>query len=147
MKQIGAVVLEALRFEGSIDAQSEFEIHAERNRDGSVYCWVTGGTGRDQSIFTRALREVLRPIEKPRYLLAQNRFWRFFRENYFTVPEIFGRKKEFAEVFAKKWRSRVGPVQLVYTRSPEGRRTLLRARMHSLSAAFQQAAERMSCWK
>lgn len=147
MKQIGMAVLEALRTEGSLNAQSEFQINAERNRDGSVYCWLTGGTGRDQSIFIRAMGEVLRPIENPRYLLAQNRYWRFFRENYFSVPEVFGRKKEFAEAFAKRWRSRVGPVQLVYTRSPKGRRILLRARMHSLSAAFQGAAERMSCWK
>ena len=147
MKQIGTTVLEALRLEGSLNAQSEFQINAERNRDGSVYCWLTGGTGRDQSIFIRAMREVLRPIENPRYLLAQNRFWRFFRENYFSVPEVFGRKKEFAEAFAKRWRSRVGPAQLVYTRSPEGRRVLVRARMHSLSSSFQQRAERMSCWK
>jgi superfamily II DNA or RNA helicase len=147
MRQIGMVVLEALRFEGSLAGPSEFEIHSEVNRDGSVYCWITGGTGRDQAIFIRALREVLRPIENPRYLLAQNRFWRFFKENYFTVPEIFGRKKEFAEVFAKMWRSRVGPIQLIYTRSPEGTRMLLRARTHSLSSAFQQTAERMSLWK
>jgi len=147
MRQIGMVVLETLRFEGSIAGPSEFQIHAERNPDGSVYCWITGGTGRDQSIFIRALREVLRPIENPRYLLAQNRFWRFFQENYFTVPEIFGRRKEFAEVFAKTWRSRVGPVQLVYTRSPEGRRILLWARTHSLSATFQQTTERMIFWK
>ena len=147
MRQIGMVVLEALLFEGSIAGPSGFQIHSEENPNGSVYCWITGGTGRDQAIFIRALREVLRPIENPRYLLAQNRFWRFFKENYFTVPEIFGRKKEFAETFAKTWRSRVGPIQLIYTRSPEGRRMLLRARTHSLSSAFQQTAERMSFWK
>ncbi len=87
MKQIGTAVLEALTLEGSLIAQSEFQTNAERNRDGSVYCWLTGGTGRDQSVFIRAMREVLRPIENPQYLLTQNRFWRLFRENYFSVPE------------------------------------------------------------
>nr|ADC36160.1 type III restriction enzyme res subunit family protein [uncultured bacterium 162] len=147
MRQIGMVILETLTFEGSIAGRSDYQIHSEKNPDGSVYCWITGGTGRDQAIFIRALREVLRPIENPRYLLAQNRLFSFFRENYFTVPEIFSRKKEFAEAFAKSWRSRVGPVQLIYTRSPEGRRMLLRARINSLSSAFQKTPERMSCWK
>jgi hypothetical protein len=148
MKQIGTAVLESLKYEGSISGPSaDFKVHADRNQDGSVYCWLGGGAGRDQAIFLRALREVLRPVENPRYLLARTKFWRFFREDYFAVPDVLARKKDVAELFAKKWRSRVGPVQLVYTRSPEGRRILLRARMHSLASAFQKRTERMSCWK
>jgi hypothetical protein len=58
--------------------------------------------------------------------------WRAFREDYFAVPDILARKKEFAEFFAKRWGRLVGPVQLVYARTPEGRRMLLRARVHSL---------------
>jgi len=148
MKQIGVAVLEALKYEGSINsASADFQVHAEHNRDGSVYCWIGGGTGRDQAIFLRALREVLRPVENPRYLLARTRFWRFFREDYFAVPDLLARKKDCAEVFARNWRGHVGPVQLVYTRTPDGRKVLLRARMHSLAAAFQNRAEHDSCWK
>jgi superfamily II DNA or RNA helicase len=148
MKQIGTAVLEALKYEGSINsASADFQVHADHNRDGSVYCWIGGGTGRDQAIFLRALREVLRPVENPRYLLARTRFWRIFREDYFAVPDLLARKKGCAEVFARNWRSRVGSVQLVYTRTPDGRKVLLRARMHSFAAAFQDRAERVSCWK
>jgi hypothetical protein len=148
MKQIGTAVLEALQYEGSISsASSDFQVHADHNRDGSVYCWIGGGTGRDQAIFLRALREVLRPVENPRYLLAGARYWRFFREDYFAVPDLLARKKDCAEVFARSWRTHVGPVQLVYTRTPEGRKVLLRARMHSFAAAFQNRAERVSSWK
>ncbi len=148
IKQIGLVVLEALEYEGTFNQEGEeFRIYSDRNEDGSVYCWIGGGTRRDQAIFLRALRELLRPVENPRYLLARTRFWRFFREDYFPVPDLLARKKEFAEVFAKRWRRHVGPVQLVYTRTPEGRKVLLRARMHSLAAAFQKRTERMSCWK
>jgi hypothetical protein len=148
MREIGNAVLEALKYEGSINAASaDFQVHADHNRDGSVYCWIGGGTGRDQTIFLRALREVLRPVENPRYLLAKGRFWRFFREDYFAVPDLLARKKEFAEFFARKWHSHVGPVQLVYTRTADGRRILLRARMHSLAAAFQDSAKHVSCWK
>jgi hypothetical protein len=93
------------------------------------------------------LREILSPLDNPRYVLARRKIWRVFREDYFAVPEVLARKKEFAEIFAQRWKSLVGPVELVFTRTPEGRRVLLRARSHSLSAAFQKRAERVSCWK
>ena len=148
MKEIGTAVLEALKYEGSINSSSpDYQVHVNRNSDGSVYCWIGGGTGRDQTIFIRTLREVLRPVRNPRYLLARTKIWRYFREDYFAVPDLLARNRDLAEIFARKWRSHVGPVQLVYTRTPEGRKVLLRARMHSLAAAFQDPAERVSVWK
>jgi superfamily II DNA or RNA helicase len=148
IKQIGRAVLDTLEYEGSINQHAgDFRVYADRNRDGTVFCWIGGGTGKEQAIFLRALREVLSPIDNPRYLLARSKIWRFLREDYFTVPDVLARKKEFAEMFAQRWKRLVGPVELVYTRTPEGRKLLLRARSHSLSAAFQKRAERVSCWK
>ena len=148
IRQIGRAVLEALEYEGSIDRHGgEFHVHADRNANGSVFCWISGGTGKEQALFLRALREVLSPIDNPRYLLARRRIWRMFREDYFAVPDTLARNKEFAENFSRRWQRLVGPVELVYTRTPEGRKALLRARRHSLSGAFQKRAERVSCWK
>ena len=148
IRQIGIAVLESLEYEGSIDRRAgEFRVYSNRNDDGTVFCWVSGGAGKEQATFLRALREILRPIDNPRYLLARRRIWRVFREDYFAVPDLLARKKEFAEVFANKWRHRVGPVQLIYARTPEGRKLLLRARVHSLAAAFQKRSEQVSCWK
>lgn len=148
IRQIGSAVLESLEYEGSIDRRAgTFRVYSNRNDDGTVFCWVGGGTGKEQAIFLRTLKEILRPIDNPRYLLARRRIWRIFREDYFAVPDVLARKKEFAEVFATKWRHRVGPVQLIYTRTPEGRKLLLRARVHSLAAAFQKRSEHVSCWK
>ena len=146
--QIGRAVLDALAYEGSVDrGAGEFRVYANRNQDGTVFCWLGGCTGKEQAVFLRALRETLGPIENPRYLLARGKIWRFFREDYFAVPDVLARKKEFAEQFAQRWKRMVGPVQLVFTRSPEGRKLLLRARNHSLSGAFQKRTERVSCWK
>lgn len=148
IKQIGGALLEALEYEGSIDQHAgDFRVYGDRNQDGTVFCWIGGGTGKEQTIFLRALREILSPIDNPRYLLARRKIWRIFREDYFAVPEVLARKKEFAEIFAQRWKRKVGPVQLVFTRDSEGRRVLLRARNHSLSAVFQKRAERVSCWK
>jgi len=146
--QIGRAVLDALEYEGSIDRHAgDFRVYANRNKDGTVFCWIGGGTGMEQGTFLRALRETLSPIDNSRYLLARGKIWRIFREDYFAVPDVLARKKEFAEFFAQRWRRLVGPVQLVFTRTPEGRKLLLRARNHSLSGAFQKRTERVSCWK
>jgi superfamily II DNA or RNA helicase len=148
IEQIGNAVLEALEYSGCIDRRAgDFRVYADRNDDGTVFCWIGGGTGREQSAFLEAMRQTLRSIENPRYLLARNRIWRIFREDYFAVPETLGRKKECAEYFAGRWRKLVGPVQLVFTRTPQGRRVLLRARSHSLAGAFQKRSERVSRWK
>lgn len=148
IKQIGRAVLEALEYEGSIDQQAGvFRVYADRNGDGTVFCWIGGGTGKEQATFLRALREILSPIDNPRYLLARRKIWKVFREDYFAVPDALARKKEVAEMFTQRWKRLVGPVELVYTRTPEGRKLLLRARNHSLSGAFQKRAERVSSWK
>jgi len=148
IKQIGRAVLEALEHEGSIDQQAGlFRVYADRNGDGTVFCWIGGGTGKEQATFLRALREILSPIDNPRYLLARRKIWKVFREDYFAVPDALARKKEVAEMFTQRWKRLVGPVELVYTRTPEGRKLLLRARNHSLSGAFQKRAERVSSWK
>jgi len=148
IKQIGRALVEALEFEGSMNQHAgEFRVYADRNQGGTVFCWIGGGTGKEQATFLRALREILSPIDNPRYLLARPRIWRVFREDYFAVPEVLARKKEFAETFAGRWKSLVGPVQLVFTRTPEGRKVLLRARNHSLSGVFQKRGERVSCWR
>ena len=148
IEQIGRAVLDALEYEGSVDRRAgDFRVYANRNKDGTVFCWIGGGTGKEQATFLRALREALSAIDNPRYLLARRKIWRILREDYFAVPDAFARKKEFAEFFAQRWRRLVGPVQLVFTRTPEGRKLLLRARNHSLSGAFQKRAERVSCWK
>src|SRR5262249_45339427 len=148
MRAIGRAVLASFEEEGLIDCRArDFELTASRNDDGTVFCGISGGTGKEQTLYLRAVRELLDPIGNPRYFLARKRFARFFFENYFPVPEVLARKRASAESFAKNWQKVGGRVDLIYSRTLEGRETLLRARMHSLAAAFQGRAERMSCWK
>lgn len=63
-------------------------------------------------------------------------------------PEELGRcaKKPWAEAFATLWASRIGSSKLVFTRNPEGRRVLLRARAKSFAAGLQRSVDRRSAW-
>ena len=49
----------------------------------------------------------------------------------YAVPDIFGKKKEDALCFASCMRKAIGSYEAVYTRNPEGRRILLKARTKS----------------
>ncbi len=87
-------------------------------------------------------------VDNPRYILIRNTpLLKLIRKDYHTVPEIIGVKKEYAEFFAKMWAKYVGRMKLIYTRSVEGRRILLKARMNAVSAAFVDETERVICWK
>lgn len=144
---IGNVLLESLGAAHLLQRPADLRVTATALDDGTVTCWVSGGTGREETLLLNALREILGPLASPRYLLARSRFKRFLGEDYFAVPEVLARKSAAAQAFADLWRQRIGPVTLVNTRTPEGRRILLRARVHSLAATFQPAAERVSCWR
>ena len=68
------------------------------------------------------------------------------RTDFHAVPAIFGRSKQLAAFFAKRWNRRVGWGRLVYLRTAEGRRLLLRARARSFAAGFQRIVGRLSRW-
>ena len=91
--------------------------------------WLEGGSTRDKALFARCLSELFGPIENPRYLLLRGR-----GGEAYAVPQALGGEKRCAEIFARCVRQRVGRLRLVYTRAPEGRRLLLRARVRAYVA-------------
>ncbi len=149
MKQIGKAVLKAMADAEFVETNvAQLRVVAQRLDYGFVSCTLKGGTTRERSIFLEALQEVLGPIENPRYVLVRKTpLGRLMRKDYHTVPKALGRNKESAEYFRKMWAVHVGPTSLVYTRTPEGRRFLLRARAHSMSRGFQRRAERLRSWQ
>ena len=94
------------------------------------FCWLKGGTTRDKTLFAECVSQFWGPIDNPRYVLALHGGRRRTTE-YYAVPEILGRKKEDALIFARCMKRCLGPFEAVYTRTPEGRRLLLRARTSS----------------
>ncbi|WP_092093852.1 DEAD/DEAH box helicase family protein [Bhargavaea beijingensis] len=117
--------------------------------DGQGYytCWLSAGTTHEKTRFMNALAELLGPIGNPRYLIVRRSRGFGKRLDIHAVPEELGRKKETAEIFLEEWKKRVGRAELIYTRTPEGRRQLLEARMRALSAAFIPEPERISGWR
>ena len=92
--------------------------------------------------FTKALEEVLGPLENPRYIISRPAMhmkdtWltkllpevlaKFLRraersiQMYHTVPSIVANTKERAEVFKKNWDYYIGKSEIMYCRNDEGR--------------------------
>lgn len=149
MKQIGKALIKALAGTDLIETPvGRLKVVARRQDYGVVSCSLKGGTTRERSIFLEALQELLGPIENPRYLLVRKSplGW-LMRKDYHAVPKALGKNKDLAGAFAALWSRYVGPTRRVYTRSPAGRRRLLKARAHSMASAFQRRAERVRSWQ
>ncbi len=149
MRQIGRAVLQSLSEIGLIKTDmSQLKVRARRHRDGRICCTLQGGTTYEKSVFLDAAEEAVRPVKDPRYLLIRKSpLGPLVQKSYHAVPTILARRKEHAEVFARKWRRHVGSTDLVYTRSVGGRLILLKARSAALGADWDKSVERVRIWK
>ncbi len=150
LEQVGRVVLQGLVHAG-LASEAELErarFEVRTRHDGRKDVLLRGVSRSAERQVMQAIGEVLGPVQNPRHLLVrESRLgWRT-RTDYHAVPAAIGARKEWAQRFARLWQARVGSSQLVYTRTPEGRRVLLRARAKSLAAGFQRSVERRSVWR
>jgi len=150
LKQIGEAVLKTLAFNNLIKTDvNKMGVKTNKTKHSEVVtCGLVGGTSYEKFLFLTCLEEIFGPIENPRYILVRKSTFSFYnRIDYHNVPDIIGRKKEYAEYFSRMWNKYVGPNELVYTRSIYGRKKLLKARSNSMANAFLKRSERKSIWK
>jgi superfamily II DNA or RNA helicase len=139
------------------DALCETGLLPAHHRDARLFCQGTPqggfnialghGSFAEQSLFAECLQQVLAPVENPRYLITRRQSrWNRMYTDYHAVPGVLGARKDRAEAFLRAWRQRVCGGQLIYTRSDEGRRQLLVARMRAFANAHERAARRIDRW-
>lgn len=98
-----------------------------------IMCYITGATTSEENIFISALNEVFSKTENQRYIIARlNKNLKQIND-YYNVPNVLSTKKEFAQVFSKYFRQKIGEHDLVYTNTADGRRMLIKARMRNLN--------------
>jgi superfamily II DNA or RNA helicase len=146
--RIGQAVLETLVHLGHIRQTSDStQVCVHKEPDGGVACRLRGGSTFEKSLFLDAFQEVIEPVENPRYLIRLYRKRVGKRiEDYFTVPQLIARKKASALFFQNRWRKHLCPADLVYTRTVEGRRELVRARLQTIQG-LRWKSDRMQIWK
>lgn len=129
--------------------QSNLKIMTDVDEYGAIYCHLEGGSTFEKSTFIQSLEELISTVDNPRYVIIRKSslFAVISQKDFHPVPEIIGRKKRFAEYLKKQWTSFVGDCELVYTRTIDGRKTLLKSRVHALSAQFEEKTQRINKWK
>lgn len=142
IKTLGIAIYEAL-CECSLIAPSA-RVECRQDKQLSyVSLYLRNASVHDQNVFNRAMAEFLSHIDNPRYLLIRRNMlgkpsYRFS----FACPSVIGKKKEYAEVLAKKLK-KVGRFELVFTRREDGRRLILTCRKKSYINVNQRNLEQI----
>lgn len=130
LKLFGDGLLEALRATNQLES---YQCLVKTELMGIYHViYLTGGTGHDKTLFAKCIYEFFNSIDNQRYLLYDPRK-KNKMEGYFVVPEVFSKRKEDAEIFAKYMKRYIGNYQAVYTRNQEGRQILLNGRIKALA--------------
>lgn len=112
-------------------------VKAEGKQGLYSYVHLIGGTEREKAVFANCIMELFGNVDNQRYLLkAKGRVPKLCK--YYSVPELFAKKKEDAMRFQSCMKKQIGYYELVYTRNPEGRKVLLDARIHSLANKYEK---------
>ncbi|EDP97060.1 DEAD/DEAH box helicase family protein [Kordia algicida OT-1] len=148
--EIGKTVLHSLHELGYITTNlSEIRITSETVYEGGTLCNIHGATRVESSLFVKALQEILDPVENPRYIIEKTALFGEVTDwqHYYPVPTIFGGKKEEATVFLKHWRANVSGAKMHFTRTVEGRKLLIKARLFHVTNMFKNNTKKEVIWK
>lgn len=140
MKSIGNGVLTALLKTGDITSRG-VKVNVDQKEELQSYIYLRGGTEREKNVFAQCICEMFGAVDNQRYLLKAKRHVSKLCK-YYCVPELFGRKKEDAELFRECIAKYIGPYELIYTRNGEGRSVLLDARVHSFANKNERVVDK-----
>ncbi len=131
MRGMGSSILSVLKKYGAITSK-EARVAAENIvEDGMCYVYLRESSEREKEVFAQSVYEVFGAINNPRYLLVSQRMGSDLTR-YYSIPELFGKKKEDAALFYHAVKRYIGKYNLIYTRGKEGKQTALSAKVHSL---------------
>lgn len=100
-----------------------------------IYASLTNATMHEKYVFAEAMREMLFPIDNPRYILIKSYgFAKLTILKYshcYACPSVIATKKENVEILASYLKRTTGKFALFYTRNELGRKRLLKCRKRS----------------
>lgn len=150
IQQIGNALLISLIKAGLIHTNNSYlKVKTTIDHWGSIFCHLEGGTTFEKSTFINSLKEIINPIDNPRYVIVRKNVFMLFlqQKDYHSVPEILGKNKKLAELFENHWQRFVSNCELIFTRTIDGRKALLKSRVKSLSSQFEEKAEHVNKWR
>lgn len=150
MKQVSIVILETLSGQGLIKTSlQQVGLKVQEDDKGLTYVSCSNLPAEENNLFIQALQEFLDPVESPRYLLVRNSAFlkKIKQTDYFSIPSVVATNKRHVVIFKKLWNRYIGNCDIVYTRSAEGRRVLLKARKYAFFASNKKRSRHLSKWQ
>lgn len=137
MKEIGKTILDSMIICNKLLTNKQL-VSTEIEKfefDGDKYykVYLKGATVYENNLFIRSFEEVYNKVADTRYIICVKRKNKLTKDSYFNVPSILDNDKHDATIFINEWNSNVCNGNLIYTRSKEGRKLLLKARKNSMS--------------
>ena len=150
---IATAVLKSLNELGLVSGN--FERKIGNLSGGYVRVFLRGATEQENEVFSTAMRQVLGPLDRPRYVIPRNitRYqerWfsqllpevigKYFRKSstefamLHAVPDALAKKKADAEIFQRYWNEFVSPGEVVFALRGEGLEMLEKAKVDDANA-------------
>ena len=132
VENFGQALLEAMQTKKLLNSEESLKVEAKESL-GNFSLALLGGSLHDKEIFANLLQEFLTGVNNQRYIIKLGRE-EGEKASYYAVPSLFSRNKKDALLFFKALQDRTRNSQLIYTRTPEGREELKKARAQQLGA-------------
>ncbi len=103
------------------------EVVKSKDLDKAADIQLHNASMHDQNVFNTAIRELLAPIENPRYILVPKKG--DVRNTYrhaLACPSVIGKRKEYVAIFEKHLGKSLVGMEAVYTGNERGRKSLHR---------------------
>lgn len=148
--KIGEALLHAMYEKQLITTPfSKVTLDVQKIDHTEVTCFISGATVKEEVLFVNSLEEIVQSIDNPRYMIKEFEGLQktFGFPKYYGVPSIFSEHKKDATLFLRHWVRYKGKASLLYTRSKEGRKKLLKARFHYLNTEGGFKTKTAAIWK
>lgn len=121
------------------------KIHSKEAGAFVVTLSLRNASTHDQNVFNLAMKELLSPIENPRYIIIKKNKLKLFGDyNYkmsFACPAVIGKKKEYVQALTERLKS-TGNFVPIYAHSENGRELILKCRYNSYISHNQKQIDK-----
>jgi len=141
VQNIGQALCNTLcKFDLISTPKTKLQVVSELEFGGGVFCSLEGATLRESNVFASCMKEILSPIDNPRYVIERKTLLPIqdSESDFHAVPTCLGTNRKQVDYFSDQWAKLVGKNRVVYTRTPEGRRALLQARTFAIANQLQE---------